>query len=406
MDILEELNNKNTWYSFLNYKIENGTLFFEEEKELRDFIDKELYKEKVQKLNNQEYCFSVPQKMLVNKMGSTKKRVVYTFLQDENYILKLIAFLLHKYDNIFSPNLYSFRQHHSPKAALQKLTKQTNVYCYKVDIHNYFNSIDAKLLLAKLSQVIHDKKLMWFFTKILSQNKCIFDGKEIAETMGGMAGIPISAFFANVYLMDMDQYFFDHNITYARYSDDIVIFCKSRQELEEHIKLLHSFIKQNNLQINSEKENIYTPSDSWEFLGISCHDKEVDLSSGTLKKIKGKIRRKCRALYRWQIKKGAPAEKAIKATIKIFNRKFYDINNTIELTWSKWFFPVLTTDKSLKIIDNYLEENLRYISTGRHTKKNYKNVPYKKLKELGYIPLVSAFWEYKKATLNGIKNKQ
>ena len=43
MNLLEKLKDKEIWYSFLNYKLEKGTLFFDEEKELRDFIDNEKY---------------------------------------------------------------------------------------------------------------------------------------------------------------------------------------------------------------------------------------------------------------------------------------------------------------------------------------------------------------------------
>ena len=105
MSLLEQLKNKETWYNFLNYKLEKGTLFFNEEKELREYIEGECYLEKVNKLINMDYCFSIPTKMMVNKMGSTKKRVVYSFAKDENFILKMIVYLLHKYDHLFPSNV-------------------------------------------------------------------------------------------------------------------------------------------------------------------------------------------------------------------------------------------------------------------------------------------------------------
>lgn len=399
MSLLEQLKDKELWYAFLNYKLEKGTLFFNEEKELREYIDNEGYLEKVKKLIDGEYCLSTPTKKLVNKMGSTKKRVVYIFPKDENYILKMIVYLLHKYDHLFASNVYSFRKNHSVKDALKQLVWQTGVYCYKVDIHNYFNSMNTDILLQKLERVIDDPSLMWFFRNIITRKKCIFEGKEIFEDMGGMAGIPISAFFANVYLMDMDKYFWDNKIKYARYSDDIVVFSREKYQLDEYIKILHRYIEEHKLVINKDKEFIYTPDNAWEFLGVSCHNGVVDLSSVTLNKIKGKIRRKSRALYRWKIKKKMTTEKAIRGTIKIFSKKFYDVSEKRELTWSKWFFPVLTTDKSLKIIDQYLEENLRYIATGKHTKLNYKLVSYENLKKLGFVPLVNSYWDYKKSLL-------
>lgn len=52
---------------------------------------------------------------------------------------------------------------------------------------------------------------------------------------------------------------------------------------------------------------------------------------------------------------------------------------------------VSTTD-GLKEIDHYLQENIRFLSTGRHNKSNYK-VDYKQLKALGYRSLVNEFYK-------------
>ena len=104
---------------------------------------------------------------------------------------------------------------------------------------------------------------------------------------------------------------------------------------------------------------------------------------------------KCRALYRWRIKKGVSFEHAAKVVIRIFNRKYYDIDGFDDFTWSRWFFPVLTTDRGLKELDAYLLENLRYIYSGRHYKGNYA-VTYEKLKSLGYRSLVHEYYAFRK----------
>ena len=75
-----------------------------------------------------------------------------------------------------------------------------------------------------------------------------------------------------------------------------------------------------------------------------------------------------------------------------FNRKFYDDENEDGFTWSRWYFPLLTTAESLKKIDLYLEQYLRFLSTGRHTKKNF-SVRYKELKELGFRSLVYEYYQ-------------
>ena len=87
-------------------------------------------------------------------------------------------------------------------------------------------------------------------------------------------------------------------------------------------------------------------------------------------------------------------EIAIKAMNRKYNHKFYG-NSESELTWKFWFFPSITTARSLKIIDKYYQDQLRYIATGRHNKKNYKIVPYKTLKECNYKSLVHEYYKTK-----------
>ena len=70
----------------------------------------------------------------------------------------------------------------------------------------------------------------------------------------------------------------------------------------------------------------------------------------------------------------------------------FDDENEDGFTWSRWDFPLLTTAESLKKIDQYLEQYLRFLSTGRHTKKNF-NVRYEELKELGFRSLVNEYYK-------------
>lgn len=102
------------------------------------------------------------------------------------------------------------------------------------------------------------------------------------------------------------------------------------------------------LEINPEKEKISKPYEEWEFLGFSYVNKQIDLSSNTINKMKRKIKRKANALRRWQKRKGLTEDKAAKGFINTFNRKLYGNDNefsiemcTKEFTWSRWFFLIL-----------------------------------------------------------------
>ena len=84
----------------------------------------------------------------------------------------------------------------------------------------------------------------------------------------------------------------------------------------------------------------------------------------------------------------------IKAMNRKYNKKFYGNDNS-ELSWKYWFFPIINTTDSLKIIDKYYQDQIRYMITGKHNKKNYKVVPYTFLKECHYKPLVHEYYELK-----------
>ena len=209
-----------------------------------------------------------------------------------------------------------------------------------------------------------------------------------------MAGTPLSAFFANIYLKELDKYFHNNKILYIRYSDDIIVFDSSINKLEEHRKHILDTLDTMQLSVNPDKENIFHIGDKWNFLGFEYRDTKIDISSITLKKIKDKIRRKARALYRWKTKNNKTTEHTIKVMLRVFNNKFYRENNTKDLSWCKWYFPVLTTHETLKEIDNYLVQYIRYLYTGKFTKKNY-NIKYDYLKSLGYRSLVNEFYKAK-----------
>ena len=121
----------------------------------------------------------------------------------------------------------------------------------------------------------------------------------------------------------------------------------------------------------------------------------INISDMTLKKIKDKIKRKSRSLYRWKIRKNASNERTARAMIRFLNNKFYHNAIKGEITWCRWYFPLVTKDNKLKQIDEYAISNIRYLYTGRYGKSNY-NLGYQEIKSMGYRSLVNSFWKYKK----------
>ena len=396
--LIDQINEKNVWIEYLDFKRKQASMSKKEIEVIERYIKQQKYEEIAEKILSGEYEFSIPEKHLINKINKSKKRVVYNFNEDENMILKLITFLFSKkYDEKYSENCYSFRRKYTVKDAIKKLSKSGKVntlYGYKIDIENYFNSINIEILLEKLQKFISDdSKLFEFIKSILSDNRVIFNGYVIRECKGIMAGVPISSFLANIYLMEVDDFFKNEEVLYIRYSDDIIFFAE-KEKLEFYMHRLNELVESNKLSLNAKKIQKIKPGDKWDFLGFSYQNGTIDISEIARMKIKGKIKRTSRKLRRWMIKNDATSQRAIAAVIRKFNRKFYTIENKNELTWQLWYFPIINTTEGLHEIDVYMQSCLRYIKTGKYGKRNY-NTKYSELKELGYRPLVSEYYAFR-----------
>ena len=276
---------------------------------------------------------------------------------------------------------------------LRRKTGKGRWYAYKADISNYFNSLPIESFLPVLQEALaEDERLLRFLAGLLTEPR-VRDGKELMEEEKGiMAGTPLASFYANLYLKDLDAAMEARGLPYARYSDDIILFAPGRQEAEEAAAFIRCFLAEKGLSINPEKENSFAPGEPWIFLGFICRDGVMDIAPVSVQKLKAKMRRKTRALKRWQERNGLEKEKAAKAFIRVFNRKLFESPGDHELSWSRWFFPVIGTDQSLKQIDRYAQECLRYLLSGKRSKGRYR-IRYEDLKQLGYRSLVHSYYQ-------------
>ena len=240
-----------------------------------------------------------------------------------------------------------------------------------------------------------DPLLRDFIISILTNPYCLKSGRRISCRKGIMAGVPISGFLADLYLNEMDHWFRLHRIIYARYSDDVIVFAETQTKIERYEGVIKDFLVAKKLEVNPAKEVRTLPDEQWSYLGFSVSGKEVDISDISLQKIKDKMRRKSHALVRWRKRNDEPTEKAMRAFIKHFNKKFYDNPNNNDITWCRWYFPTITTDRSLKELDDYMIACVRYIATGRHTKANY-NLRYDDIKRMKFKSLVNAYYRFRK----------
>ena len=398
---ITQLSRQDVWDEYIAYRLLKGRFTWHEFREADRFVEKEQYLHLVQRMMQGD-GLGIPTKKIVNKMGTGKKRVVYSFAPEAMKVLKVIAFRLYDYDHFFVPNCYAFRRGkkvHDAVLQINRAVANQKMWAYKLDIHDYFNSISIDILLPMLKEMMaDDPPLFRFFEKMLTDKRVVYNGETILESHGVMAGTPTSPFLANVYLKDIDKHFHDAGVVYARYSDDIILFAPDLKTLEGYKCQMAHYLQQYRLEVNPDKEMIYSPDEAYEFLGFKCHGHQIDISEAAKKKMKGRIKRAAKSLLRWRNTKHIAPEKAMKGLINLFNRKFFESDDPETLTWSRWFFPVINQTDGLKEIDHYLQQNIRYLATGKHSKANYRT-DYAQLKQLGYRSLVNEYYACKNESM-------
>ena len=399
MTLLDALSDSRVWEAFYEYK--TGLICPKDEAaRLRSFIDRVAW-EPVRARIEAGAPFPLPRRAVISKLHSGKKRVVYTYPEPENTVLKLLTWLLlRKYDGLFSPGLYSFRPGRTAKDAIRHLLAVPGLrrmWAYKVDVSNYFNSIDLDRFLPLLEEALaDDPALCAFLRSLLEEPEVLDEDRRLREQKGIMAGTPLSAFYANLFLRDVDQSFADSGVPYARYSDDIILFAPTEEALRAHADRLREALAEKGLAVNPSKEEVFAPEAGWVFLGFRCAGGTIDIAPATLDKLKAKMRRKTRALARWRDRTGHTGEQAAAAFIRVFNRKLLDSPTDHELSWSHWFFSVINTTETLHIIDRYAQDCLRTLVSGKRTKGRF-NVRYEDLKALGYRSLVHEYYKHAEA---------
>ena len=118
-------------------------------------------------------------------------------------------------------------------------------YCYKIDLHHYYQSINHEVLKQKFRKVFKDPELLWLLDEIADSINTATEEDLIELSLSGEievdpnTGIPIgnymSQYSGNFYLSSFDHWVKEelHVKHYYRYMDNVVIFASSKEELHE-----------------------------------------------------------------------------------------------------------------------------------------------------------------------------
>ena len=165
-----------------------------------------------------------------------------------------------------------------------------SVYIAKMDLSGFFMNIDRDVLLELVLDVIWNhyegkyKEVLDYLVRIIictdiTKNAIIIcnpkkwelipPNKSLFNNKYGIAiGNITSQLFANLYLNNYDHMMKSRHRHYVRYVDDSLVFCESKEYLEETIEMADEFLKPYHQKLNDRKTTITKSEYGVSFLGI------------------------------------------------------------------------------------------------------------------------------------------
>jgi hypothetical protein len=334
-----------------------------------------------------------PLRRLLNKADGRKK-VVFTFAPRDELMLKALNRILQSTTAADHSRLcHSFQPGRGPRTAyrdIRRIRGLRRLHCLHLDVRDFFNSIPVEPLLASLPRSITDDEPLHRLLSATLRDQLVVSGDEVVVDThkGVMAGTPLAPLLSNLYLRALDNAFEAARVPYLRYADDIVVF-GTGDEVDRHGADIEERLDVLGLALNPRKTRLTSAGEPWEFLGLRYERGTLDLAINAVAKLRRRVRRIARRARGRQ----EPARLAVRR----LNRRLYGVGGrSTDFTWASWFFPLLTVDVTLHRLDSLIQEQLRFAVTGMHSRRNFKEVPYGELQEVGYVPLVSAYRAYRR----------
>lgn len=221
-------------------------------------------------LTNKAVYIKRLQEQLINQTYKIKEHKVYSIIDGKprliikpDYATEQI--LHHAVVQILKPiimkGMYQYscgsvpqRGAHYGKKYIEKFIKKNPSeikYVLKMDVHHFFQSIDAKILKEKFSKIIHDDRMLYVVNLIIDSNKALYNNELV--DMGLPIGFYTSQWFANFYLQELDHYIKEElqATCYVRYVDDMIIFHKNKKKLHKIRQAIQEYIIELNLQLKN-----------------------------------------------------------------------------------------------------------------------------------------------------------
>lgn len=386
LDLLKIINDDSYREDFLNTELNNNVNYVEASNNLYDI--------------DEDYEWEPPRCTLIPKTDGGKREIFIYSYQDRLAQKMLASELAKEFDSQLPKCTYAYRKGISRLHAVSSLLRKTNNhYSCKIDIKNYFRAVEYIHINNCTQSLDISQGTKQVILNLYKNNSYLFKDKLVTdECIGLAAGSPLSAFFANHLIKDIDIILEKRCKGYARYCDDMIIMEPSKEELEASIDILTKELSKYGLEVKETKTEYYEPGDKIEFLGLEIENDIIDISKKMFSRRKRRVKSICKKYRKLISLKEVTRDEGLQLAINAIVKDLYKQNPYKpgqEYTTLTTMFSNINTLKTIRELDFYIINTLQWVYTGKHNKMNPMYIPKERLFQMGYISLTELFTDYK-----------
>ena len=245
------------------------------------------------KLRKGTYVPSPVRRKEIAKPGGGTRVLGIPTVQDRFIQQMLLHGMTPIFEPRFSPHSYGFRpgRHaHQAVNAAREYVRQGKEWVVDMDITKFFDHVNHDILMARIGNVIRDKRVLKLTGRFLRRGVLI-EGVVVRNEEGTPQGGPLSPLLANIYLDALDKELEVRGHAFCRYADDCNIYVSSEAAAKRTLESITAWIgKRLRLEVNATKSGVGRP---WErkFLGFQITQwKQIQVSAKNVARFKDKVR--------------------------------------------------------------------------------------------------------------------